>query len=171
MLFNNLKIQIPRVMWAVIRDRNYTIFLFIVWLVLFGLMFYLPVRTVPGNTLAFQAVIFGFKDYLFLGVASFLSAFIITIQVKIFRQRRSDRTMVGNAALGSAGFLSGIVSSVFGTATCSLCVAALFGFLGANSVIFLVNNKIYVVFGSLALLGLSTFLSLKKLNNSCDVCK
>ncbi|MEK7659246.1 MAG: hypothetical protein AAB338_01150 [Patescibacteria group bacterium] len=134
-------------------------------------MFYLPVRTVPGNTLAFQAVIFGFKDYLFLGIASFLSAFVITIQVKIFRQRRSTKAMAGNTALGSAGFLSGIVSSVFGTATCSLCVAALFGFLGANSVIFLVNNKIYVVFGSLALLGLSTFLSLKKLNNSCDVCK
>lgn len=158
-------------MWAVIRDRNYAILLFIAWVVLFGLMFYLPVRTVPGNTLAFQAVIFGFKDYLFLGIASFLSAFIITIQVKIFRQRKSAKAMAGNSALGSAGFLSGIVSSVFGTATCSLCVGALFGFLGANSVIFLVNNKTYVVAGSLVLLGLSIFLSLKKLNNSCDICK
>ncbi len=158
-------------MWAVIRDRNYTILLFIVWVVLFGLMFYLPVRAIPGNTATLQAVIFGFKDYLFLGIASFLSAVIIIIQVKIFRQRKSADVMAGNTALGSAGILSGIVSSVFGTATCSLCVGALFGFLGANSVIFLVNNKTYVVVGSLALLGLSISLSLKKLNNSCDICK
>lgn len=158
-------------MGSIIRDQNYIILLFIVWVVLFGLMFYLPVRTVPGNTIVFQAVIFDFKDYLFLVVASFLSAFSITIQVKIFKQRRSTETMAGNTALGSAGFLSGIVSSVFGAATCSLCVGALFGFLGANSVIFLVNNKTYVVFGSFVLLGLSIFLSLKKLNNSCDICK
>lgn len=158
-------------MKLIIRDRNYLILLFVGWLVLFGLMFYLPVRTIPGNTVVFQAVIFGFKDYLFLGIASFLSAFIITIQVKIFRQRRLTKAMAGNTALGSAGLLSGVVSSVFGTATCSLCVAALFGFLGANSVIFLVNNKTYVVLGSLALLGLSIFLSLKKLNNTCDICK
>lgn len=158
-------------MELIIRDRNYMILLFIVWAVLFGLMFYLPVRVIPGNTFVFQASIFSFKDYLFLGTASLLSALIITIQVKIFRQKKSFKVMTGNATLGSTGLLSGVVSSVFGTATCSLCVGALFGFLGANSVIFLVNNKTYVVLGSLALLGLSIFLSLKKLNNSCDVCK
>lgn len=156
-------------MKTIIKDWNYRILLFILWLVLFGLMFYLPVKTVPGNTIVLQAVIFGFKDYLFLAVASFLSALIITIQVKIFRQRRS--AIASNTALGSAGFLSGVVSSVFATATCSLCVGALFGFLGANSVIFLINNKTYVVIGSLTLLGLSIFLSIKKQNERCQICK
>ncbi len=141
------------------------------WVILFGVMFYIPVKVVPGNSSSFQAVIFGFKDYLFLGIASFLSSLIVIMQVKILKQVKSVRTMAGNTVLGSTGLFSGITSSVFGTATCSLCVGALFGFLGANSVIFLVNNKIYVVLGSIALLLMSLLFSSKKLNNSCDACR
>lgn len=158
-------------MGALIRDRNYLVLLFLWWVVLFGLMFYIPVKVVPGNSIRFQSILFGPKGYLFLAAISFLSALIVTMQIKIWKQRKLCGVAADNTALGGAGLFSGILSSIFGSATCSLCVGALFGFLGANSVLFLVNNKTYVLIGSLGLLLLSIYLSSKKLNNNCHICK
>ena len=163
--------QIPKAIRSVFKGSGSITILLISWAVLFGFMFYLPVKTIPSNSISLQAKIFGYKDYLFLGIASFLSSLIITMQVRIFRQRREVKVLAGNTALGSAGLFSGVVSSVFGTASCGLCVAALFGFLGGNSVIFLANNRIYVVLVSITLLSTSLYFSSKRLNNSCDICK
>lgn len=164
-------IQIIKATGLILKERSYLFGILVLWVVLFGVVFYIPVKTVPGNNIALQAAIFGYKDYIFLGIISFLSSLTIAMQIKTFRQKVSSKIIVSDSALGGIGLFSGIISSIFGTATCSLCVGALFGFLGANSVILLVNNKGYVVLGSLVLLGLSIYLSSKRLNNTCDACQ
>lgn len=133
--------------------------------ILFLLMFFIPVNAIPGNKLGIQAVIFGYKDYLFFGTLSFLSSLVLTMQVIVFRQRRSR--IASNATLGGVGIFSGVISSVFGTATCGLCVSVLFGFLGIGTVLFLVEHKIYITLVSFGLLLTSLYFSSKAINNDC----
>ncbi len=163
--------QIPKAALLILRDWKYFSLFFIAWVIMFGVMFYIPVKVIPGNNISFQALLFGPMGYLFLAVTSFLSSLIIAMQIKIFKQRKTLGVVVGNTTLGSTGLFSGILSSIFGSATCSLCVGALFGFLGANSVLFLVNNKAYVVIGSFSLLLLSLYFSSKRFNTACEVCR
>lgn len=139
-------------------------------LLLFVLLFLIPVNVIPGNEIAFQAVLFGWKDYIFLGALALLGGLVATLQVFIFKQRYKAKIGISTGAVGGLGILSGIFSSIFATATCSLCVGALFGFLGAGGVLFFVSNRIYVIMVSLILLYISLYVSAKKLNGVCGDC-
>lgn len=151
-------------------DRRYLLFFIVLIGMLFGLMIAIQVITVPGNNVGLQAQIFGYKDYLFFGLLAVLSSFLIVLQIYIVRDSKSRASqVVENSALGGIGVFSALFSSVLGTATCGICLTALFGFLGFGTVLFLVQNKLYLILASVILLLLSLYFSYKKLN-SCNAC-
>lgn len=165
-------ISMVKAIRSVLGDRRYFALFSIFAVVMFSLLFMIQVKTIPGNDIAFQARIFKAKDYALFVTLALLSALILTMQVKIWRDgRMMKKSAAGSAATGSVGLFSGILSSIFGTATCGMCVSALFGFLGAGTVISLVENRIYVVAGSIGLMLLSLHFSSKRLANTCESCR
>jgi hypothetical protein len=68
------------------------------------------------------------------------------------------------------GSLGIVLYPLLGTATCTWCLGAIFGFLGvgAGGVIFILNHKIYVLLISLGFLAVSFYFLYKKAK--CDDC-
>lgn len=142
--------------------------------VFFGAMFSIPVAYTPGNSAAFQAKLYAPGEYVLLGALSFLSGLVLTMQWRIFsengaRERKLGRA-AGEAALGGFGVLSGVISSLFATASCGLCVGAIFSFLGFGSVLFLVEHRWYILALAFLLLLASLHFSSKRLIAGCDSC-
>ena len=175
-----------------LSDRRYLAGWVVITAVIFSALFLIQVKTVPGNSGALQIAIFGWKDWIILTVISILNALFITIEIYVFNLKREFNKLngVGSglitggvgpvrgrgalralAASFEIGTSSGVLASIFSTASCSLCASAIFGFLGANSVVFLVNNRRYVVVGTLFLLLLSLYLSSKRFSETCKQCQ
>ena len=136
-------------------------------LLLFVLMFLIPVYSIPGNNIKFQSVLYGPKDYLLLATLSIFSSLTLIVQIGSFLQ---DRKSGGAAVLSGAGIFSGIFSSIFASATCGMCVGALFSFLGFGTVLFLIESRWYIMVGAFGLLTLSLYMSSRKYNRGCEVC-
>lgn len=141
----------------------------VIWILLFVLLYFLPVWTTPGNDVRFQARIFGAADYALLLLLSGMSALVILMQIKIFGSGRHAHA--GETAIGGMGAVAGVVSSVFTTATCGLCVAALFSFLGFGTILALLEYRWYIAGASGILLLASLYLSTQRLVNGCRSCK
>ena len=157
-----------------ISDRRYLAVCILIAAIIFSALFAIQVKTVPGNDSRLQIAVFGWKVWAILTAIAVLNALFITIEIYVFNLKRSIVRTGGLGAgliTGGIGTSSGIMTSIFGTASCSLCVSAIFGFLGANSVVFLVNNRGYVVAGTLFLLVLSLYLSSKRFDKICEQCR
>jgi hypothetical protein len=142
-------------------------------LVLFTLMFSIPMSVIPGNDFAIQARILGLRDYaLFFALATLISL-IATVEIYLFIQNRSvnRRRILGNVAVGGAGFFLGIFSSVLGAATCAYCVSALLSFLGFGTVFFFIENRVLFTLSSIVLLLLSLYFLTKRLAAECPECR
>lgn len=121
----------------VFSDKRYLFGFLAVAFAMFWLLLYIPIRTIPGNDLAFQLSILTPKDWFLFTILPVLTALSIVMNVYILKNKHSLRSndLKGSAQDGAAmagqggtGFLSGIIASVFGTATCASCVATIFGF-------------------------------------------
>ena len=162
--------QIPKATKHIFLETTWLSVFVVLSLAMFALMFYIPILSIPGNSIRFQIELFGYKDFLFLILLSALSALVVTMNLKILSSRFSKRAF-GGTMLGGVGVLSGLASSLFATATCGMCVLSLFSFLGAGFVFTLVDNRSYIVLGTTAFLILSLYFSSKRLNNHCEICK
>lgn len=147
------------------KDRGYFV---VLWMLFFVMMFLIPVWNTPGNSLRFQAELFHFNEYLVLIVLSCLSALSLFLQWVAFRTSRSGVTR--EALLGGGGVLSGILSSLFASASCITCVGALFSFLGFNTVLFLAIHRWYILAFAFMLLVVSIYLATRKIVRGCEVC-
>ncbi len=138
---------------------------------MFGFMFFFPIVSVPGNDIGMQASLYGVWDYAALITLSVLSSLVLTMQVYVFGQGYAKpASAVRTTAVGSVGVVSGLVSSLFATASCTLCAGALFSFLGFGTVLFLVEYRWYVVGFAIALLGVSLYLLARRITQGCAVC-
>lgn len=135
---------------------------------MFILMFLIPVYSIPGNTVKFQSVLFQPKDYALLTTLSVLSALVLTIQINLIIQK--NKINRGASVLNGVGIFFGIFSSIFASATCGMCVAALFSFLGFGTVLFLINSRWYILLISAGLLLLSLYFSSRRYNRGCELC-
>lgn len=151
----------------ILTEIKYRFIFILLWFGLFSVMFYLPIASVPGNDTFFQAKLFTAWDYGVLTVFSGLSALVLAMQVKIFHTTRQLHHM-GQASLGA---VSGFIATLFATSTCTLCLGALVTFLGAGTVFTLVENRLWLVAGSLGLLFFSLYLSSKRLVDGCEDCQ
>ena len=98
---------------------------------------------------------------------SSLIGLMVSMQVYVYKIKKSAKG-VGRGAVG--GF-SSIMAGLFGTASCSSCVAALFGFLGVGTVFFLIQYQWYIVGISLFLMLISIYFTSLSIEKNCEACK
>lgn len=134
--------------------------------ILFFIFVFIPVKTIPGNDFAFQLSIFTIRDWFLMFLLSAATSLLIAMNIYIFRERRA---LIQAGQTGIGGF-SSVVGAVFGTAACSACIAALFGFLGLPAVIFLIKARLYIVAGAIALILVSLYFASKKVVQACEKC-
>lgn len=136
-------------------------------LLFLSLFILLPVFLVPGNSLLFQLSIFTFWNYVLMILLSILIGIMISMQVYNYKTKKSIK-ISGKGVVGSfAGFIAGM----FGTAACSSCIAAIFGFLGIGTVFLLLEYQPYIVTISIALVLLSIYMTSVEINKNCSACK
>lgn len=159
-------------LWLGIREpfkkKNYTSFFLILLAVMFALFVFIPVWTVPGNTLATQLDIFAFRDYAVLILLSSLSSLFITMQIYVMRQKRK---MKGVSAAAGGG-LGALFAGIAGTAFCASCLAPLFAIfgIGFGGVIFVLEYRLYFVIGITLLMLIAIYLTARKINKVCNSC-
>lgn len=132
-----------------------------------ALFILLPIFLTPGNSLIFQLGVFTFWNYVLMISLSGLIGLMISMQVYTYKIKKSAK----GSGKGVVGGFSGFVAGIFGTAACSSCVAAIFGFLGLGTVLFLVEYQWYIVGISLALVLVSIYLTSLGIEKNCEVCK
>lgn len=157
--------QVLRAANSVLSEKKFFLLFLFVSVAVFWLIILVPGWIVSADV---ESQGFTTGDLVFLAAVSMLVSLVITMQIFSFKLTR--KVGAGQSALGGAGFVSALGAAIFSSATCGLCVAAVFSFLGAGGVIFLVDNRTYVIAGSVALLLLSLYFSSKKVNNDCDTC-
>lgn len=158
--------QITSATRTILTKRNYLLLFLAGIPTVFAVFVFIPVKTIPGNDLFFQLSIFTLRDWTLMFALSFLTSLLIIMNIYIFRQRRA----IAEAGKAGAGGLSSMVGAVFGTAACSSCVAALFGFLGLPAVLFLIEARLYIVVGAIGLILLSLYFAAKKIVLACENC-
>ncbi|MBI2040072.1 hypothetical protein HYT18_03290 [Candidatus Microgenomates bacterium] len=155
----------------VFGDRRYLFWFLVVAFVMFWLLLYIPIRTIPGNDLAFQISILTPKDWFLFTILPILTALSIVMNVYILKNRGSAQDGVAMVGQGGTGFFSGLIASVLGTATCASCVASIFGFLGVGGVLFLLQYRTYITVGAIILMLISLHLTSKRVLNACESCR
>ena len=166
MFLNTLFTSIKTVLTA----KGYLLIFIALLPVIFFIFILVPVVAIPGNDFAFQLSIFSPKDYALLTILAPLISLVITMQIFIFRRNKNIKDNLKSAGVGVAGSYSGIIATMFATASCSSCIAVLFGFLGTGAVFFAVENRWLFVTLAIGLMLASLYLSAKKVNKTCDSC-
>lgn len=121
----------------------------------------IPVLAIPSNTYVLQFSLYTAADYIILSLLALIGALFFLTHVYSFKKSRESRN-AGTALSGGVGGIAGFSASIFGAASCPMCVAALFGFLGFGTVGFLVNNQWMVFVVSALLVVVSLYFVSKK---------
>jgi len=150
----------------VLSRRNYLVGFSFLTLFIFFIFVLVPVLLIPGNSLSFQLTLFKTKDYLLFSTLSVLTSLQIIMQIFSFRQNK-----MFSYRNGLSGTTSAIIAVLFGAASCSSCLASLFGFLGIGAVLFLAQYRdiivIFAIFGVL----ISLYFTSRKVNGFCEKCR
>ena len=155
---------------TVLTEKNYLPIFITLFPIVFFFFILVPVSAIPGNDFAFQLSIFTLKDYAFLIILAPLISLVITMQIFIFRRNKNIKENLKSAGIGVAGGYSGIIATVFATASCSSCASVLFGFLGTGAVFFAVENRWLFVTLAIGLMLLSLYFAARKVNRICTAC-
>lgn len=143
---------------------------------LFAIAFFLiliaiPAFTVPGNDFFFQIEILTLTDFLLLATLAILTSLSLAFHLCLIKNRAKDSSSLKLAGQTGANVISGILASIFATASCSACVASIFGFLGFGAVIFLLEYRLYIVSLAIVLNTVSLYFLSKKVLGLCQQCK
>lgn len=153
-----------------VQSRSYWLWFLLFTILALILFILVPVWSVPGNDIAFQLSLFTFGNWILFTVLALLIALLLTMQVFIFRRAKNaaiKAKSLGNAATGAAGAYAGILGGVFATAACSWCVAAVFGFLGTGTVLFIAQNRLWAVLVALGIMLVAIYFASKKVVKDC----
>lgn len=119
---------------VILRNKNYLAGFIVLSIAIFWLFIYIPVKNIPGNDFTFQLSIMTLQDKLLSGLLSVLVSLSLVMNVYAFRLQRSAKVGISMVGQGGGGLFSGVIGSIFGTATCAACVSSIFGFLGIDGV-------------------------------------
>ncbi|HSB47516.1 MAG TPA: hypothetical protein VLD37_05865 [Candidatus Bilamarchaeum sp.] len=128
----------------------------------------IPVFTIPGNSYGFFLASTSLPDLAVIAALSALMGIVLSMQAYCWKNRIKA---VSNAGVGIAGFLSGAVSAIFASATCTSCVSALFSFLGFGGVLFLLEHKAEVTALTGGLVLVSLYFTSRRIAGNCESCK
>jgi len=152
-----------------LKNKNYLVGIIVSSLIFFLLYNMIPVYAIPGNHLLFQLDITPIESLFILYSLSLAMAVIFAMQIYIFRH--AVKSSYKGAGLGLGAFVSSVISGIFASASCSLCVAALFSFLSAGSILFLVDHKLEIVIIGSVLMLISLHLTSKRMVEGCPECR
>lgn len=135
------KHKLPYWHFAVSLKKVLTHPLYLLFFIAASLVFYLiliafPAKTIPGNSFEFQLSLMRPTDHLLLALLSLITGLNLTFHLYLFKGRKENFSPVKTASDSIVGIFSGLTASVFGTATCGVCVATIFGYFGFGTVLF-----------------------------------
>ena len=93
------------------------------------------------------------------------------MNVYAYRRAKAAGDRLGVVAKSGIGGALGTLASVFGAASCPMCVASLFGFLGFGTVGFLARNQWWVFLAATGLMSVSLYFTSRKINGTCRACE
>jgi len=152
-----------RAIKRVMSKRAYVIAAVVISIVFLVILIAIPVLSIPGNDVAFQLTVFSWIDYVVMTSLALLTGLMAAMQAFAFKLKKSVKQ-----ASGIFGIFPGFVAGLFGSAGCATCVAAIFGFLGTGTILFLLVNRWYVVAISVILVGSAIFLSSLSIERKCN---
>lgn len=160
-------IEVTNSLKIIFKEKKY-IYIFLIATV-FAISFYIaiPVYTIPGNDLEFWLKIMPWWGHLLLIL--FSTSLGILITMKIYEFKHGPSIVEKTKSIGSITAI--IIAGVYTTAACGACISALFAFIGAGGILFLDKYREIVITLSFALTAISIYLTAKKINNKCDICK
>ena len=163
-------LSVSQAVTEVLKERKFFVAFLILGASLFWIFVSIPTKTIPGNTLAFQLSILTRSDYFLLITLSALTSLAAVMNFYILANKFTGRTSATLAGQTGIGGISGLIAAIFGTATCSLCVASLFGFLGVGAVFLLLKWQVAVTVVAIILLLISLYFASLKVLGICKNC-
>lgn len=149
----------------------YLLFLILASAIFYSILIAFPAITIPGNSFKFQLSLMRLTDHLILTSLSLITGLNLTFHLYLFKRKRENFSPIKSATDSMLGIFSGLVASVFGTATCGVCVATIFGYFGFGTVLFLLKWRLQIVTLALFLSLISLFFLGRKITDNCKTCK
>ena len=155
---------------TILANKNYRLALAILVPLIFFFLVAIPVNTIPSNDFKMQFSLYKSSDYIMLTAVSFLISLFFLMYAYNFARARKAKEKARALGVGSVGSSAGVLASVFGAATCPMCVASLFSFLGFGAVGFLLNYQWWVFVAAFILMLASLYFVSRKVNGICEKC-
>jgi len=167
----NLMKQTLLAIKTILSEKRYLLSFLALVPLIFPFFVYIPVRSIPGNSLKFQLSIFSQRDYILTALFSILASIFLIMQVFVLRNKSTSRTVLASIGSGGIGGYVATIGAIFGTAACASCLFAIVGFLGASTVFTLLKYQWYVVSSAIVILLISIYFLSKKVNGICESCR
>lgn len=130
------------------------------------LAFYIPVLTIPGNSIRFQLSLLTWSYIILL----FLFSILFGLSLGLYTYPMASNNGLAIANSSGAGF-SSIVGSLFASKLCPICISTILGIVGlGSSALFLVSFKNEILIASIMILLISIYFGGKRVVNTCDKC-
>lgn len=155
---------------TIMANKNYRLALSILVPLIFFLLVAIPINTIPSNDFKMQFSLYKASDYIMLTTLSFLISLSFLMHAYNFVRARKAKEKARMLGVGGVGSSAGALASVFGAATCPMCVASLFSFLGFGAVGFLLNYQWWVFVAAFILMLASLYFASRKVNGICEKC-
>lgn len=134
---------------------------------LFAVYISVPVFAIPGNSYGFYLKITPSYEIAAIAILSLLMGIELAMQAYAWKH---NIHRLQHAGAGLAGLLSGSATALFSTATCASCMSAVFSFIGFGGMTFLIQHRLEMMAVTLALLGVSFYLTSKRIAGNCASC-
>ena len=153
----------------ILREQKNRVLFLPIFLAVLAFFVALPVIAIPSNTVQLQFSLYAPLDYITLVALSILGSLFVLMNVYVYKQTKEKRLRV--MAQGGVGGAFGTLASVFGAASCPMCVAALFGFLGFGTVGVLIQYQLWIFLVALIFMLFSLYFIARKVSGACEECK
>lgn len=151
---------------TVFFNRAYVAGFVLASLAVFGAYVALPVLIIPGNSLELYLSNTSWPELAILAALAVLTGVLLSLNWFAYRKSLAEKTGVGSFHAATS-----MLTSMFVSAKCPLCLAAVFGFLGSGALFFLADNRLPIGLAGTALLIGSIYFSSERVIVKCNQCK
>ncbi len=145
----------------VLSKTNYFLLFLILTAVILAIYLLLPVYTTHENLNTYLISTTPSELFLTAFLSVGLSALVV---LQVFVWLNIGKTKIKESAGGLAAFISSLISGIAATASCGLCLSALFSLIGSGGFFFLSGHRLEILLASLLLLLISLYYTAKRIN-------
>ncbi len=165
-----MKVDFKKATTTVLQEKNYRNGFIALSILMFAAYIVLPVVLTPGNSIGFQLHLLRPIDFVVFVLLSTVTALLMVMQLYV-HNRAKKKQVLATAGKTGVSLSSAIFGGLLATAACSSCIAGLLGFLGAGSVLFIVENQLPFVIGAISIVLIGLYFTSKRVNNACSSCE